>query len=129
MASRTIRLFTCPLLALAVLLGACAHKPTQSMGMAGAEQHSVTVSKVPATSPAQSDSAAAAVAPAVADATAPPADHGTDNAAESPTVEPAGWPAEQPPAAPVVTDLFERIRGGFALDDVDQKAIDRELNW
>jgi len=29
----------------------------------------------------------------------------------------------------VVGDLFDRIRSGFQLEDVDQKAIDRELNW
>ena len=136
MASRTIRLFTCPLLTLAALLGACAHQPTQGAAMAAPGPHSVTVSKVPATSPAQSGNAAAtssaaapAAAPPVAEAAAAPADHGADNTAESPAVEPSGTAAEQPPAAPVVTDLFERIRGGFALDDVDQKAIDRQLNW
>jgi membrane-bound lytic murein transglycosylase D len=29
----------------------------------------------------------------------------------------------------VAGDLFDRIRGGFQLEDVEQKAIDRELNW
>ncbi|HMD58973.1 MAG TPA: hypothetical protein VKG66_04240, partial [Steroidobacteraceae bacterium] len=94
--------------------------------MAAPEPHSVTVTKVPATSPAQSgnapatsSAAAAAAPPAVAEAAAAPADHGADNAAESLPVEPAGTATEQPPSAPVVTDLFERIRGGFALDDVD----------
>jgi membrane-bound lytic murein transglycosylase D len=38
-----------------------------------------------------------------------------------------------PPADSVViakqADLFERLRGGFALDDVDEPAIDAQANW
>jgi len=35
----------------------------------------------------------------------------------------------QPLVGPIVGDLFDRMRRGFALADVDQPAIDRELNW
>ncbi|HEX9139395.1 MAG TPA: LysM peptidoglycan-binding domain-containing protein [Steroidobacteraceae bacterium] len=136
MANRTIRLFTCPLLTLAALLGACAHQPTQRTAIAATEPHSVTVTKVPAAGQAQSGNAAdassaatPAAVPPVAEVAAAPADNSSDNTTESPPLESAGTAAEQPPAAPVAADLFERIRGGFALDDVDQKAIDRELNW
>jgi membrane-bound lytic murein transglycosylase D len=31
--------------------------------------------------------------------------------------------------SPMPPDLFIRLRGGFKLQDVDQPAIDRELNW
>ncbi len=35
----------------------------------------------------------------------------------------------QPAVGPIAGDLFERMRGGFTLADIDQPAIDRELNW
>ncbi|MFO1402805.1 MAG: LysM peptidoglycan-binding domain-containing protein [Steroidobacteraceae bacterium] len=37
--------------------------------------------------------------------------------------------APQPAVNPIAGDLFDRMRRGFALADVDQPAIDRELNW
>jgi membrane-bound lytic murein transglycosylase D len=35
----------------------------------------------------------------------------------------------QPAVSPIAADLFDRMRSGFALADIDQPAIDRELNW
>ena len=37
--------------------------------------------------------------------------------------------APQPAVSFIAADLFDRLRGGFALADIDQPAIDRELNW
>lgn len=34
-----------------------------------------------------------------------------------------------PPTLPAPSDLFERIRDGFALEDVDDPSIDREQSW
>jgi len=36
---------------------------------------------------------------------------------------------EKPPALPAPSDLFERIRDGFALSDVEHASIDKEQNW
>ena len=51
--------------------------------------------------------------------------------AEAPSPPPAPPPPEQPATlAPAqYADLFDRIRTGFVLEDVDQSAIDRQLNW
>jgi membrane-bound lytic murein transglycosylase D len=35
----------------------------------------------------------------------------------------------QPAVSPIAGDLFDSMRRGFTLADVDQPAIDRELNW
>jgi hypothetical protein len=35
----------------------------------------------------------------------------------------------QPMVGIIAGDLFDRVRRGFTLADVDQPAIDRELNW
>ena len=40
----------------------------------------------------------------------------------------AAAPAASPPP-PAVGDLFERIRAGFVLDDVDHITVDREVRW
>src|SRR5690606_15913489 len=34
-----------------------------------------------------------------------------------------------PPTLPAPSDLFERIRDGFALEDVDDPSIDKEQSW
>jgi membrane-bound lytic murein transglycosylase D len=57
-----------------------------------------------------------------------------------PPAEPAPPPAPEPsvtaeplptvqPTAPVYTDLFERVRGGFQLEDVAEDAVDMQLFW
>ena len=50
--------------------------------------------------------------------------------------ETSGLGALDPPAftdhslvSPLPSDLFVRLRAGFKLEDVDQPAVDRELNW
>ncbi len=43
--------------------------------------------------------------------------------------ETAAQMAEQIPAGPTIEDLFERIRAGFQLADVDQSSIDQQLAW
>jgi membrane-bound lytic murein transglycosylase D len=44
-------------------------------------------------------------------------------------VDPVPEVTPPPPAAPVYTDLFERIRAGFSLADPDRTAIDTQLAW
>ena len=59
------------------------------------------------------------------DPTLPPSAQGME-AGPSSLEEPAqaaGLTPEQ------YTDLFDRIRAGFALEDVDRKAVDRQLEW
>jgi membrane-bound lytic murein transglycosylase D len=50
---------------------------------------------------------------------APPADDGSAPAAQS----------QRPLAVREPGDVFDRIRSGFQLPRIEQKAIDRELNW
>ena len=99
-----------------VLLAACATTRTPS------------VHTGPAALPVQGDPAApvAALAPtnpaAAATAGAPLLLDDSD-----PTLR--ALTAPQPAVNPIAGDLFDRMRRGFALADVDQPAIDRELNW
>lgn len=66
---------------------------------------------------------------------APAASVPTDTAVAAPAVaastDSSALPG--PPADSVVvvkqTDLFDRLRGGFQLDEVDQAAVDAQLNW
>jgi membrane-bound lytic murein transglycosylase D len=102
------------------LLAGCAHQPTHA-------PVSAPVAVVPALP-------ATPVAP-----TADPAPVDTAGATNTPSVAIApsanlnSGPLPGPPADSVVTvktaDLFQRIRDGFQLEDGDQVAIDRELNW
>jgi membrane-bound lytic murein transglycosylase D len=108
-------------LASLILLGGCAHQPTHTPASAATAVVVPTVAAPPVVDPAPSPEPAqvtAVLAPAT------PAD-------EAATGSDAPLPG--PPPDSVVTvktaDLFERIRGGFQLDDVDQVAVDRELNW
>jgi membrane-bound lytic murein transglycosylase D len=115
-------LVDCGLLAGAALLAGCAHQPTHApvappVVVAPTPAPPVVQAAVPSppTDPA-ADTAVPAVAAATTDA----------------TVDGTG-PLPGPPADSVVTvktaDLFQRIRTGFQLEDVDEVAIDRELNW
>jgi membrane-bound lytic murein transglycosylase D len=44
-------------------------------------------------------------------------------------IEPAPQPVASPAPAPTYTDLFQRIRAGFSLEDPDRPAIDTQLAW
>jgi membrane-bound lytic murein transglycosylase D len=83
--------------------------------------------------PTRPDSASAAPAPAIAmhsfPATASAAAQANAEDAEAARLE-----EQQPPAAPPsgpeqYADVFDRIRAGFKLDDVDEKEIDTQLAW
>ncbi len=108
-------------LALALLAG-CAHQPVHAPVTAR------TSSVVPPAAPGLASAPAAAAAP-VAPAETPAPAEPAGGAAASP--EQAALPG--PPPDSVVTakpgDLFDRLRSGFQLEDVDEPAVDSELNW
>src|SRR5688572_12295158 len=60
----------------------------------------------------------------------PPAPHHTGVPAEIPTSPVPATPTLGPSAANQTAqpDVLDRIRAGFALDDVNQRAVDRELD-
>ncbi|MCC7464005.1 MAG: LysM peptidoglycan-binding domain-containing protein [Gammaproteobacteria bacterium] len=96
----------------AALLSACATS-------GGTSTHSGPVSVPAATDalvhdPSQALAAATAGPPLLLDAS-------------DPTLRALTTP--QPAVGPIADDLFDRMRRGFSLADVDQPAIDRELNW
>ena len=69
------------------------------------------------------------VVPLTAAADSPELTHGvtvTSTATAGDTPAPA---ADHSMVAPPPGDLFVRLRAGFKLEDVDQVAIDREMNW
>jgi membrane-bound lytic murein transglycosylase D len=110
-----------------LLLVGCAHQP-QHAAVAAAP---VAIALAAAQSAPPAPAAAAAVA----------ASSGTSSAARAAAAAgdatPAATPGDAtlagPPADSVVTlkpaDLFDRLRGGFQLEDVDQAAVDSQLNW
>jgi len=110
------------LLCCAVLLAGCAHQSarTTATGSAGAI--------VPAVAEAAS-AAPDAVQPATPDATMAAASPAAN--ADSSAIPDSALPG--PPRDSLVTakpsDLFDRLRSGFLIADVDQPAVDSELNW
>jgi membrane-bound lytic murein transglycosylase D len=111
------------LLCCALLLAGCAHQSarTTAAGSAGA-----LVPAVANTAPATPDAAGPASADAALDAAASPA-----ATPDSSAIPDSALPG--PPADSLVTakpsDLFDRLRSGFLIADVDQPAVDSELNW
>jgi membrane-bound lytic murein transglycosylase D len=106
--------------AAAAMLAGCAHTPaSRSVGSASA------VPNAPAPVHA-AQPAASVIVPAGAHVQSAPAP-----TAQATTVSAAGAVTTTEPvlAAQPAGDLFERIRSGYKLPYVDQKAIDRELNW
>jgi membrane-bound lytic murein transglycosylase D len=73
---------------------------------------------------------AASLTPVSSSATAAAVDTAND-AANDAAVEKLDPPAftDHSFVSPIPPDLFIRLRSGFKLQDVDQPAIDRELNW
>jgi membrane-bound lytic murein transglycosylase D len=104
-ATRTASVLTA--LAAAVLAGCASTPAANEWPMVPAHR----VEAVPAAPPAAS-----------APATTPPV------AAPASTEDSAAL-ASQPPPAPAYTDLFDRIRAGYGLGQVDQDAVDRELRF
>jgi len=110
------------LLCLLLLAGCASQSPrSAAAGKSGSVVAPVAESAAPAADAVQ-ESAAADVAAAAA---GPAANAGSSAIAD------ADLPG--PPADSLVTakpgDLFDRLRKGFLLPDVDQPAVDSELNW
>jgi membrane-bound lytic murein transglycosylase D len=114
-----------------LILAGCAHqiKP----------ETPIAVVPVPVVAPVEAPITAsqdAATDKSLPDLNPSPATRGADTApapddSDTSSVDSAALPG--PPADSVVTvrqpDLLERVRGGFALDDVDEPAIDAQANW
>jgi membrane-bound lytic murein transglycosylase D len=101
--------------ALAALAG-CAQAPPRSQGITA---EALVTSAVPAApGPASSGSATSAAGDASALA--------NDAAVEQ--IDPPAF-TDHSFVSPLPPDLFTRLRAGFKLQDVDEPAVDRELNW
>jgi membrane-bound lytic murein transglycosylase D len=107
-------LLVCCMVGLASLAG-CAGAPAPSHQTA-----EMLVTPGPPAGPAM---AATPAKPNATGATAP--------APDDPLVEKLDPPAlnDHSFVSPLPNDLFVRLRAGFKLEDVDQPAVDRELNW
>lgn len=107
---------------LCVLLAGCAHQNVRSPPQAKA---GLPVPPVAESAPAAPDAPQGPVEGAAIAAATPAV------AADSSAIPDAALPG--PPRDSLVTakpsDLFDRLRGGFLLADVDQPAVDSELNW
>jgi membrane-bound lytic murein transglycosylase D len=108
-----------------------ASKATPAVAPAVAAAQASGTSAPPAAVAGSTGAAANPLAPAPAPAPASAADSaaaGTGVADASPIDASAG-----PPADSLVTskpaDLFDRMRHGFLLEDVDEPAVDSQLNW
>jgi len=119
-----------------MLLAACAHQPRQ----AKSNVTQVPLSPALPAPAAHSDTAVAAAdsSASAAPGTATPGDTatpgstpvntGTDTSNATTADNLPGPPADSVVTAKP-TDLFDRLRSGFMLQDVDQPAIDSQLNW
>lgn len=123
------------LLPLAVLVG-CTHQPLKA-DQASKAAPTVTpavAAQAPETSASSTVAAGSTVAPSspLAPAPAPGTDSGSTAAPVASDVGPADAVAG-PPTDSLVTskpaDLFDRMRHGFMLEDVDEPAVDSQLNW
>jgi membrane-bound lytic murein transglycosylase D len=108
-----------PALLLATALTGCAHHPAaadaaSAQKVAPATGANAVAPPAPITAPEPAPPQPVVVTRPAAD---PPAAAGDQNAGQGPVV------------ARPVPDLFARLRGGFQIADVDELAIDRELNW
>jgi membrane-bound lytic murein transglycosylase D len=101
------------LMALAALSG-CAHSPPNSPS---ATAEAVIAPSVPASA------AVPTVAPGAANESSAAA-----NDAVVQKIDPAAF-SDHSFVSPLPPDLFLRLRAGFKLQDVDEPAVDRELNW
>ncbi len=113
-----------------VFLAGCAHQPVPQ---SAAPATPIPVTPLaPDTTPAPDLAAAAPASAAVAPSAGPSAAASGLTAGENTdSIDAADLPG--PPADSLVTvrqaDLFERLRGGFQLQDVDEPAVDSQLNW
>jgi len=120
------------LLPLALLIG-CTHQPLKTDQ---ASKAPIVAPAVGAQAPGAAASNAVSALPEASANPLPPAPGpSADSGSTSPSASDVG-PADTvagPPADSLVTskpaDLFERMRHGFMLEDVDEPAVDSQLNW
>lgn len=110
------------LLGAALALTACAHAP---LAPSGAPKTVVRITLEP---PGQSDNSGAG------SPSAPATSVGSAAAPSAGSVPPSALAAQSPEPVAGITpddyaDLFDRIRGGFKLQDVDRDAVTRQLDW
>ncbi len=120
MATEAIHRSRCLWLALSLLgISACAHSPAQHPTQQAA---SAPADVVPPAEPSSTYPRAPTPPSAQAQPSAESALTGDSVRAEEPT-QVAGLTPEQ------YSDLFDRMRAGFRLDDADRHAIDQQLSW
>jgi membrane-bound lytic murein transglycosylase D len=102
------------LISTVLALAACAHAPADRT-LEGPVYEPRGVTPEPPAEPVATD----APLPSAADAAGTSTDFGT---AEEPTTVAGLTPNQYP-------DLFDRIRSGFQLDEVDRLAVKQQLNW
>jgi membrane-bound lytic murein transglycosylase D len=104
------------LISTVLALAACAHAPADGTLKGPVyEPRGVTPAPPPAAEPVLAETPLASAADAAGTST----DFGP---AEEPTTVAGLTPAQYP-------DLFDRIRSGFQLDEVDRLAVNQQLNW
>jgi membrane-bound lytic murein transglycosylase D len=119
------------LLPLALLAG-CAHQPKPETSAKAQAIPATPLAPVPppAIEPAPADPAVADVSP-VAPATGSSAPAVSPRQSDSADLDSSALPG--PPADSLVTvkqaDLWDRLRGGFQLEDVNEPAVAAQLNW
>jgi membrane-bound lytic murein transglycosylase D len=132
--ANSIRISTCvALLPLALVVG-CTHQPLKASQAATATPIAApAVAAQAPQAPAPSEATVSSQTAATPLAATPTPD--ADSSSTAPVAAGAG-PADTlagPPADSVVTskpaDLFDRMRHGFMLEDVDDPAVDSQLNW
>ena len=115
------------------LLAGCAHQPKVDTAAKAVAIPVTPLAPVPppAVEPAPSDPAMADAGPVAADAGSPRRTAAPAGPEDSAELDSAALPG--PPADSVVTvrqaDLWDRLRGGFQLEDVNQPAVAAQLNW
>jgi membrane-bound lytic murein transglycosylase D len=119
LASRTA---STTLLATALILAGCASAPSEpSLKVPSEEPVGVTAPVAPATT-APPDTTAPDFTATNPEPTSPPAAQGELDTTAEPTPVAGITPAQY-------SDLFDRMRAGFQLDDVDQRAVEAQANW
>ena len=113
--------------AVALCLAACATTQPQAESWPTPVKAPTTVAATPAPVPHTPQPDAAAPFPAASTATTPPAAVGeASGTAAKGAAEPQTLVGLKPAQYP---DLLDRMRAGFQLDDVEERAIDSQLNW
>jgi membrane-bound lytic murein transglycosylase D len=101
----------------AALVAGCAHTPSDDRSLKGPSEEPVGIT-APADAPPPEDYTAAYPEP-----TTPPA-------AQTPEIDTTAEPTPVAGITPAqYSDLFDRMRAGFKLDDVEVRAVDVQTDW